>query len=58
VVVLKRGRADPKMVLDDQFGPLWKRTGGDGSVITDITRFMNDEETALYRKYQEQYGSQ
>jgi len=58
VVVLKRGRADPKMVLNDQFGPLWKKTGGDGSVITDITRFMNDEEAVLYRKYQEQYGSQ
>lgn len=49
VVVLKHGK-DPDEVLNAHFGPVWKGTKGDGSVIHDITKFMNDGEKELYRQ--------
>lgn len=50
VVVLKH-TGDPDKVLNDQFGPLWKGTHAEGSVIYDITKYMTDEETDMYKKY-------
>ncbi|VGO16337.1 hypothetical protein PDESU_04928 [Pontiella desulfatans] len=49
VVVLKHTK-DPDVVLNAQFGPVWKGTRGDGSVIDNISKFMNDEEKELYKQ--------
>jgi len=56
VVVLKHSK-DPDKVLNGQFGPIWRGTKGDGSVIHDIKKFMNDEEQKLYRKYQAEHAN-
>jgi hypothetical protein len=42
--------------LNSQFGPIWKGTNGEGSVIDDISNYMTDDEEALMRKYRSQYG--
>lgn len=56
VVVLKHS-GDPDQVLNGQFGPIWRGTGSSGSVIHDITKYMTDDETDLYKKYRSEYGS-
>jgi len=42
-------------VLHGQFGPLVKAFKGEGSVIEDITEFMNTEEKVLLHEYAKQY---
>lgn len=56
-VVLLKYLGDPGEVLNKYFGPIWKGTKGDGSIIDDITEYMTDEEAALYRKYRSLYSS-
>lgn len=56
VVVLKH-QPDPDIILNDQFGPIWKGTYGSGSVIEDITKYMTGEEINLYKKYRKQQGA-
>lgn len=55
VVVLKHSK-DPNQVLNAQFGPVWKGTHGDGSVINDIQKYMTDAEREMYKNYQSQYN--
>ncbi len=55
VVVLKHKSADPDVVLNSQFGPIISAFRGNGSVIRDISKYMTDEERALYKDYRSQY---
>lgn len=59
VVLASAGRDSGKAheILNSQFGPIWKGTRGDGSVIDDITKFMNEEEQDLFKKYRREYGN-
>ncbi|VGO13789.1 hypothetical protein PDESU_02346 [Pontiella desulfatans] len=43
-------------VLDSQFGPIVRAFHGDGSVIEDISKFMNDAEKKLLRQYASEHG--
>lgn len=58
VVLAKVGRNSENAdnVLNNQFGPIWKGSKGDGSVIDDITKFMTEEEKDMMRKYRSEYG--
>jgi hypothetical protein len=56
VVVLKHVKHDPIQVLNQQFGNIIYSFHGDGSIINDITRYMTDEEQALYRNYKSGYS--
>lgn len=59
VVVLSHAGKDANRaheVLSSQFGPLVNAFRGDGSVIEDISKFMNTEEKNLLRKYAAKYG--
>jgi len=60
VVLAKAGKdsSGANKVLGEQFGPIVKSFKADGSVIDDIKKWMNEEEQALYRKYQSEYGNQ
>lgn len=59
VVLAKAGRdaTGANNVMNDQFGPIWRDTDADASVIDDITDYMNEEEEDLYRQYRSQYGN-
>jgi len=60
VVVLAKAGKDStgaNNVLSGQFGPIVSAFKGDGSVIDDITKFMNDKEEELFRKYRAEYGN-
>ena len=60
MVVLAKAGKDSKRankVLSEEFGPIIGAFDGDGSIIHDITRHMNDEEKELYLKYRVQYGN-
>jgi len=57
VVVLALAGAEPAnayKVLNEQFGPIWNGFRGAGSVIEDISKYMNNEEKELMQKYQHQ----
>ncbi len=56
VVVLKHGNKNPDTVLNSQFGPIIKAFRGDGSVIRDISKYMTDEEQAMYKEFRSQYN--
>ena len=55
VVVLQHGKANADTVLNNQFGPIIKAFHGDGSTITDISKYMTDEEKEMYKNYRSQY---
>ncbi|MDF7799590.1 hypothetical protein P4C99_08940 [Pontiellaceae bacterium B1224] len=55
VVVLEHGNLNPNIVLNNQFGPVMKAFRGDGSTITDISKYMTDEERTMYKNYRSQY---
>lgn len=59
VVLAKAGRDSEgaSNVLGNLFGPIVSAFKGDGSIIEDITDFMNDEEKKLYKQYQSQYSN-
>ena len=59
VVLAKAGResAGAQNVLNSQFGPIISSFKGDGSVIEDITKFMNSDEQKLFNKYRAEYGN-
>jgi len=61
VVVLSTvGRKDSQEfahhILKDMFGPLINLTKGDGSIIKNITDYMNAEEKKMYKKYKRLYA--
>jgi len=57
VVVLSTvGRKDGRHILKDMFGPLINLTKGDGSIIKDISNYMNPKEKEMYKKYKRQYA--
>jgi hypothetical protein len=58
VVLAKAGRdsTGANKVLGEQFGPIYKGFSSDGSVIDDITKFMNEDEKDLLKKYRAEYG--
>ncbi|WP_372808374.1 hypothetical protein [Pontiella sp.] len=59
VVVLSHAGKDASAahnVLDAQFGPIVRAFKGDGSVIEDIAKFMNDTEKKLMRKFAAEHG--
>jgi hypothetical protein len=61
VVVLARAGRDSQgayKVLNEQFGPIWKGTRGEGSVIEDITKYMTDDEKDLMEQYRAEYGAE
>jgi hypothetical protein len=54
VVVLAhadKGKSSALNILNTQFGPIVRSFNGDGSVIGDISEFMNDAEKKLMKKY-------
>ena len=58
IVVLSNADKDPiiaKTILKKEFGPITSRFRGKGSVISDITDYMNKEEKKLYDKYEGDY---
>ncbi|MDF7825950.1 hypothetical protein P4B35_18110 [Pontiellaceae bacterium B12227] len=55
VVVLQHGKLNAGVVLNNQFGPVIKAFRGDGSTINDISKYMTDEERAMYKDYRSQY---
>lgn len=54
VVVLKHGNKNPNTVLNSQFGPVISAFRGDGSVISDISKYMTDEEKDMYNEFRSQ----
>ncbi len=61
VVVLASAGKDSKGAyekLNNQFGPIWRGTKGEGSVIEDITKYMTDDEIDLMDQYKAEYGSE
>jgi hypothetical protein len=38
------------------FGPLIHLTSGNGSILRDITKYMDAQERAMYKKYKAQYA--
>jgi len=61
VVVLAKVDVDKSIlrankILNDQFGPIWRGTKGNGSIIEDITDYMTDDEEDLLEKYRAEYG--
>ncbi len=59
IVVLSNAGKDPAVaskVLKEQFWPVMSRFRGKGSVIRDITDYMNKEEKEMYENYESKYG--
>ncbi|VGO15670.1 hypothetical protein PDESU_04255 [Pontiella desulfatans] len=56
VVVLQHGNSNADVVLNSQFGPIIKAFRGNGSVIRDISKYMTDEERAMYKDFRSQYN--
>jgi len=61
VVVLKsvgkkNGLEYARTMLKDMFGPLIHLTSGNGSILRDITKYMDAQERAMYKKYKAQYA--
>ena len=52
----KDSQAFARHILKDMFGPLINLTKGDGSIIKNITDYMNTQEKALYKKYKKMYA--
>jgi hypothetical protein len=60
IVVLAKAGKDSQgayNILNSQFGPIWKGSKGSGSVIEDITKYMNADERNLMDKYRAEYGN-
>lgn len=54
VVVLKHGNQNPGTVLNSQFGPVISAFRGNGSIISDISKYMTDEEKDMYTNFRSQ----
>lgn len=55
VVVLQHGNQNASTVLNNQFGPISKAFRGRGSTISNISKYMTDEEREMYKNYEIQY---
>ncbi len=55
VVVLQHGNMNAGTVLNNQYGPIMSAFRGDGSIISNITKYMTDAERELYDTYKSQY---
>lgn len=59
VVLAGAGKESDKAheVLHDHFGPIWRGTDGDGSIIEDISDYMTEKERDLFDDYRREYGT-
>ena len=52
----KDSQAFARHILKDMFGPLINLTKGDGSIIRNITDYMNTQEKVMYKKFKRMYA--